>query len=247
MRKLIDEDSNILSQGFNSNWIIRIKKNILSHGYSYPPLIFSLISYIALYCIQKEVQADNAGLYLFVQYSMLAILPALIVFELRPIKLVHDILWSWLFSNALLYIFFGLGTIIILMSGLGLINTFAFLVHLVVALLISSRLVGLSLVVIISIGIVIFCKAFSEVLGHVITYEMSIPFLIGYWMLLLSSVYISFLRYHYNQQLMKPRSGKFWKKYVSRREREKAYEAAEDMRAVECGEEMSFQENEHNI
>ena len=85
MRKLIDEDSNILSQGFNSNWIIRIKKNILSHGYSYPPLIFSLISYIALYCIQKEVQADNAGLYLFVQYSMLAILPALIVFELRPI------------------------------------------------------------------------------------------------------------------------------------------------------------------
>lgn len=207
-RTLLAETS--IAPSFHAYWLPLIKQHLSSRGHYYFPLLLSLTSYLALYSVPYSIQQENETLYRFVQYTMLSLLPALICFNFRPTKLIEDIFWSWLFSSSLLFIYFGLGTSIILMSGFGQFNTFAFLVHLAIALLISPRLIGLSVVVIIAIGIVIIYKAFSGLLGHVITADMSVPFLVGYWLLLLSSLYISFVQYHYQKELMKPRPGKLF-------------------------------------
>ncbi len=215
-----------ISQQVNKTLAPRIKKHLLVYGAYYIPLIFSFISYLALYNIPKAIQSQEVTIYRFVQYTMLSILPGITIFTLRPAKLIADYLWSWVVASVLLCIFFGLGASIIFMCGFGLFNTFAFLVHLVIAILISYRLVALSIVVISAIGIVIFHKAFSDFLGHVITDDMQVPFLIGYWQLILSSLYLSFVQYRYREERMKPRPGKFFKKYIPRKERKKMYSDA---------------------
>lgn len=225
------------SQQCKQTLVHRIQKHLVMYGAYYIPLIFSFISYLALYNIPKAVHNQEVIIYRFVQYTMLSILPGIIIFTLlRPTKLSADYLWSWGVASVLLCIFFGLGASIIFMCGFGLFNTFAFLIHLIIAILISYRLVALSVVVISAIGIVIFHKAFSDFLGHVITGDMEVPFLIGYWQLILSSLYLSLVQYRYREERMKPRPGKFFKKYIPRTERKKMYkEATPEIKRMNAG------------
>jgi hypothetical protein len=191
--------------------VIHPVKQYLSHqGYYYPPLIFSLVSYIALY----HIPGQNVWVYRFVQCTIFAILLGLILFASRNKRLPESMFWTWYLPNILLYTFFSLGSCIVLMSGLGLMNTIGFIVHLVIALLISSRLVGLSVVVIGSIALVI-----NDLFSFSV--DLAIPFQIGYWLLILSSLYISFLRYNHTKKMM--RSKKLWRKYVRRSKNTTSY------------------------
>ena len=193
-----------------------IKRHLPSKGYYYSLLGFYLIvsSYLSLYHVPHEVQAQHLWLYRFIQHAILYIVPSLILFPLWPIRLREGRFLAFVFPLLLLFPFFFLGTNIVLLSGFAPVPRLVLMLHVIITVMLSSYRVVLSLAAIGVTAAVIFFKA---VIGNAVPLSdaFSIPFQIGYALLLFVTVLIALLRSKHANEVWREQAKFFSEAYSS--------------------------------
>jgi MFS family permease len=180
-----------------------IKEHLPSQQYFYPLLALYLISssYFALYCVPYHMQAHYAGMYRFTQFSILYIVPSLILFFMWPIRLRETRFLAWLLPSVLLYAFFFLGAIIVFMSGFAPMPMAMFMMHLLMTMTVTSWPLVVSLATIgITLAVLLFNYCFGEI---ILVHTFSIPFIIGYSCFVLSSALIVVRRFNESHRMRK--------------------------------------------
>lgn len=174
-----------------------LEKCLPNKGYYYPLMAFYLLtaSYFSFYNLPLEVQQNYLIMYRTVQYTTLAIATTLLGFAFWPITLKQNKRFlAWMWPSILLCTLFFVGGMVVVMSGFESIQVLVFMLNLVMAVLLSSWQLAIALAV---IGLTAAVWVFNTFLGDIVPIQnaLSIPFQIGYGLLLFSSVLIALFRF----------------------------------------------------
>jgi Na+/proline symporter len=180
-----------------------LEKRLPNKGYYYPLLAFYLLTatYFSLYNLSNDIQQHYLNLHRLVQYSTLIIATSLFGFTLRPTLLEKKGFLVWLWPSILLYTLFFVGGIIVMMSGFETTQVLVFMLNLVMAVLLSSWQLAIALA---TIGLIAATLVFNTFWGGIIPVQsaLSIPFQVGYGLLLFSSVLIALFRFKQANQTL---------------------------------------------
>lgn len=187
----------------NFNVVNYVEKRLPNKGYYYPLLALYLLtaSYFSLYNLSNDIQQHYLIMYRVVQFSTLAIATSLFGFALRPTLLEKKRFLAWLWPSILFYTLFFIGGMVVMMSGFESIQVLIFMLNLVMAVLLSSWQLAIALAVIgLTAAVVVFNTFFGDIVP--IQSALSIPFQIGYGLLLFSSVLIALFRFKQANQTL---------------------------------------------
>ncbi len=180
----------------NFQLVAYVEQRLPNKSYYYPLLAFYLLTaaYFSLYNLSNDVQKNYFIMYRIVQYSTLIIATSLFGVAIRPTLLDNKRLLAWLWPSILLYTLFFIGGIIVMMSGFESIQVLVFMLNLLMAVLLSSWQLAVALA---AIGLAAAAWVFNYFLGDIVPIQsaLSIPFQIGYGLLLFSSVLIALFRF----------------------------------------------------
>lgn len=151
-------------------------------------------TYASFYTVAESATANYAGLYNIISHSVLITTTGLLTYPVWPPILKSKRFISWVWPLSIFYILFLVGTWLVIMSGFHEFQVMIFLLNLVMATLLLSWPLALSLVF---VGIMIAVQVFRAYTGeHTLPGELgSLQFKIFYGLLLFSSLLITLLNH----------------------------------------------------
>jgi Na+/proline symporter len=171
-----------------------LEKRLPNRTSYYPLLGFYLLTaaYFSLYSLPHAVQDHYIGIYRAIQLTILLTSTSLLTFSIWPEKLKQPRILAWLWTSILCYALFFVSGLVVMMSGFESNQIFIFLLNFVMAVLISSWQLGVTLALVgITLAGFVFQNFMGDGLMSAIQHAIPIPFQVGYGLLLFSSLLIA--------------------------------------------------------